>query len=189
MKEAYFAHPSAIVDEGAKIGLGTKLWHGAHVMKTAVIGNNCTVGQNCFVAGRVGNNCKLQNNVNIYEGVEIKDWVFCGPSMTFTNDLNPRAKYPKQGKYMSTTVGEGATLGANSTIVCGVSVGSWAFVGAGSVVTHDIPNYALAYGNPASIKGWICECGSKLPLRFELVTCASCRRRYRQIDKVVQETK
>lgn len=187
MKKEYFCDPTAVIDPGAKIGSGTKIWQCSHIMKTAVIGKNCVIGQNCFVAGKVKNGCKLQNNVNVYDGVELGDWVFCGPSMTFTNDINPRAKYPKNGQYLSTLVGNGVTLGANCTILCGVTIGSWAFIGAGSVVTKNIPAYALVYGNPAKLKGWVCECGAKLPLKFKQIICQTCHRRYIKNGDLVEE--
>ncbi len=176
--EKYFFDRSSVIDPGAKVGSGTKIWHNCHLMKTAVVGKNCTIGQNCFVAGKIGDGCKLQNNVNVYEGVELSDWVFCGPSMTFTNDINPRARYPKNGQFTPTSVEEGATLGANCTVVCGVRIGAKAFIGAGSVVTRDVPAYAIVYGNPAKVKGWMCECGVKLPEKFLETICPVCHRKY-----------
>ena len=185
----YFVHDSAFVDDGAKIGENTKIWHNAHVMSSAKIGKNCVVAQNCFVAGIVGDGCKLQNNVNVYEGVKLADFVFCGPSMTFTNDLNPRAKYPKNGKYIETVVNEGATLGANCVIVCGIQIGKWAMVGAGAVVTKDIPDYAIVVGNPTRILGWVCECGQKLSDNFETTECKKCGRKYKKTEEKVEEIK
>ena len=162
MKE-YFAHKTAIVDKGAKIGKSTKIWHNVHVTSMAQIGENCIIGQNCYIAGKVGNNCKIQNNVNLYEQVELGDFVFCGPSMTFTNVINPRSKYLKEkDKYLITKVEIGVTIGANSTIVCGVKIGKWAFIGAGSVVTKDVPPYSLVYGNPARHHGWVNKKGEKV---------------------------
>jgi UDP-2-acetamido-3-amino-2,3-dideoxy-glucuronate N-acetyltransferase len=188
-KKDYFKHDSVYIDEGAKIGDGTKVWHHSHIMPTAIVGKNCIIGQNCFIAGIIGDNCKLQNNVNVYEGVEIEDWVFCGPSMTFTNDMNPRAKYPKNGRYIKTKVKEGASIGANATIVCDVEIGQWSFIGAGSVVTKNIPDYAIVYGNPAKIKGWVCECGNKLPNEFNQTKCKLCGKKYQKIGLVVSESK
>ena len=185
----YFAHESAFIDDGAVIGEDTKIWHNAHVMGSAKIGKDCVVAQNCFVAGVIGNGCKLQNNVNVYEGVKLADFVFCGPSMTFTNDLNPRAKYPKNGKYVETIVSEGTTFGANCTVVCGIKIGKWTLVGAGSVVTKDIPDYALVYGNPAILKGFMCECGEKLPNEFETIECKKCGRKYKKTGEEVEEIK
>lgn len=186
----YYVHKSAIVDKGAKIGGGSKIWHNVHIMQSARVGDNCVVGQGCFVAGKVGNNCKLQNNVNVYEGVELGDWVFCGPSMTFTNDINPRAKYPKQGNYLSTRVGDGVSIGAHATIVGGVEIGKWAFIGAGSVVTKDVVDYALVFGNPAEVRGWICKCGNKLPKRFTKTVCTKCKRVFqKRLNKVKEVNK
>lgn len=178
--KTYFSHKTSIIEKQAKVGKNTKIWHYTHIEKTAEIGSDCNIGQNCYVAGKVGNHCRLQNNVNLYLGVEIGDFVFCGPSMTFTNDLTPRVKYPKHGNYEKTIVHEGVSLGANSTIVCGITIGKWAFIGAGSVVTKDIPAYALVYGNPARIQGWICECGTKLANSFVVTKCKSCKRQYKK---------
>lgn len=178
MKRNFFTHQTAFIDKGAKVGTGTKIWHNSHITKEAVIGKNSTIGQNCYVAGEVGDNCKLQNNVNVYAGVILKDYVFCGPSMTFTNILIPRAKYPRRGQWVKTLVKEGASFGAASVVVCGVKVGKGALIGAGSVVTKDIPDYALVYGNPMEIKGWICECGKKMPFNFTVYRCPKCYRHY-----------
>lgn len=159
----YFAHKTAIIDKGAKIGKGTKIWHNVHVTSTAIIGENCIIGQNCYVAGKVGNNCKLQNNVNVYEQVELRDFVFCGPSMTFTNVINPRSKYIKEKhQFLKTKVETGVTIGANSTIICGVKIGKWAFIGAASVVTKNVLPHSLVYGNPARHHGWINKKGEKV---------------------------
>ncbi|MDC0559121.1 N-acetyltransferase [Candidatus Izimaplasma bacterium] len=174
----YFVHESSFIDECVKIGVGTKIWHFCHIQKQSSIGNNCSVGQNVNIGSNVsiGNNVKIQNNVSVYEGVTLEDYVFCGPSMVFTNDLNPRSKYPKgNAKYLKTLVKYGATLGANSTIVCGHIVGKWAIVGAGSVVTKDIPDYALVVGVPAKQIGWVCECGERLDNTF---SCSICQRDY-----------
>ena len=158
----YFVHESSYVDDGVKIGQGTKIWHFSHIQSGAVIGNNCSFGQNVNVANnvKIGNGVKVQNNVSIYEGVELEDYVFCGPSMVFTNDLTPRAKYPKGSVgYKKTVLKEGATIGANATIVCGHTIGKWAMIAAGAVVTKDVPDYALMAGVPAKQIGWVCECG------------------------------
>lgn len=186
-KKLFFADTTSIIDKGAKIGKGTKIWHHSHIAQSAVIGENCTIGQNCYIAGVVGSWIKLQNNVNIYKGVHLEDYVFCGPSMTFTNVLMPRAKYPTNGKYLETKVKEGATLGAQSVVICGVTIGKWALVGAGSVVTKPVPDFALVFGNPAEIHGWVCECGEKLPLEFSSVTCNKCKREYKKKDLIISQ--
>ncbi|WP_195985721.1 acyltransferase [Clostridium sp. D33t1_170424_F3] len=178
---AFFAHPSACVDEGAQIGEGTKVWHFCHISRDTVIGRNCTFGQNVFVAPnvRIGNFCKIQNNVSVYDGVELEDYVFCGPSMVFTNVQRPRCKYPQTGHafYVRTPIGEGASIGANATIVCGHRIGKHAFIAAGSVVTKDVPNHAIMMGVPARQHGWACECGATLD---KSLACPSCERRYIQ---------
>lgn len=162
----YFKHESAYVDEPVEIGEGTKIWHFSHVQSGAKIGRNCILGQNVNIGNNVtiGNFVKIQNNVSVYEGVILEDYVFCGPSMVFTNVNDPRSKYPQAGSqfYKKTLVKEGATLGANSTIVCGHTIGRFAFIGAGSVVTKDIPDFALVIGNPGKITGWMSEAGKKL---------------------------
>ena len=162
----YTAHPTAIVDKGARIGAGTRIWHWTHVCAGAVIGARCSLGQNVFVADRVviGAGCKIQNNVSLYEGVTLEDDVFCGPSMVFTNVYNPRAAIPRKDEYRKTLVKRGATLGANCTIVCGVTIGEYAFVGAGAVVNQDVKPYALMVGVPARQIGWVSESGERVPL-------------------------
>ncbi len=160
----YYVHPSAIVDEGAAIGEGTKIWHFCHIMPKAVIGSGCSLGQNVFVADDVtlGDNVKIQNNVSIYSGVICEDDVFLGPSMVFTNVYNPRSAVNRKGEYMKTLVGKGATIGANATIVCGIEIGAFAFVGAGAVVRNNVPPYALIVGNPGRQVGWMSEFGERL---------------------------
>src|SRR5688500_16923771 len=160
----YFVHESAYVDDGATIGKGTKVWHFCHVMPGAVIGERCSLGQNVVVMPgvRIGNNVKIQNNVSIYEGVELEDDVFCGPSMVFTNVINPRSHVSRKAEYMRTLVRRGATIGANATVVCGVTLGEYAFVGAGAVVTKDVKPFALVTGVPARQVGWMCRCGERL---------------------------
>ena len=175
----YFAHESAYVDEGARIGKGTKIWHFCHVMPGAEIGERCSLGQNVVVmrGTRIGTNVKIQNNVSIYEGVELEDDVFCGPSMVFTNVINPRSHVSRRSEYQRTLVRRGATIGANATIVCGVTLGEYAFVGAGAVVTGDVQPYAMMVGVPAKRRGWMCQCGERLP-DSGAGTCKACGSRY-----------
>lgn len=160
----YFVHESSYVDEGTLIGADTKIWHFCHIMSRVQIGRNCNIGQNVFIASDViiGNNVKIQNNISIYTGVMIEDDVFLGPSMVFTNVVNPRSHVSRKDEYRVTRVRQGASIGANATIVCGVELGRYAFVGAGTVITRPVPDYALVYGNPARLRGWICQCGVKL---------------------------
>lgn len=176
----YFAHETTIIDHPVTIGNGTRIWHYTHVMSGAVIGADCTIGQSVFIGSRarIGNGVKIQNNVSVYDEVTLEDYVFCGPSMVFTNDLTPRAKYPKQGIYLPTRVGYGASLGANCTIVCGHTIGAWAMVGAGTVVTRDVPDYAIVVGNPARLQGWACECGTRLDFGNNQADCKTCSRNY-----------
>lgn len=186
----FFAHESAVVDEPAEIGAGTKIWHFSHVSSKARIGRNCSLGQNVFVAPGViiGDHVKIQNNVSLYEGVELEDYVFCGPSMVFTNIRDPRSKYPQRGAqfYHKTLVREGASLGANSTVVCGTTIGRHAFVAAGATVTRDVPDYALMMGVPARRVGWMCECGARLGEFAGKVACERCARLYVQVEGQVR---
>ena len=180
-----FVHESSYVDEGVYIGEGTKVWHFCHLQSGAVIGRDCTLGQNVNVANnvRIGNGVKIQNNVSVFEGVEIEDFVFCGPSMVFTNDLTPRAKYPKgREAYKRTRVKFGATIGANATIVCGTTIGKWAMVAAGAVVTKDVDDHALVAGVPARQIGWVCECGARLS---NDLMCSHCRHKYNICGKTL----
>ena len=171
-----FIHESSYIDDNVEIGAGSKIWHFCHICSNSRLGANCTVGQNVCIGPDVtiGNGCKIQNNVSVYKGVVLEDDVFCGPSMVFTNVYNPRAHVQRMSEARKTLVRQGATLGANCTIVCGVTVGRYAFVGAGSVVTKDVPDHALVYGNPARCKGWVCTCGEKLSVELRCPRCASC---------------
>jgi len=188
------AHPTAEVQEGVKIGKGTKIWHNSQIQKGAKIGENCTIGHNCFVGSKakLGNGVKLESNIDVWDLVALEDYVFVGPSVVFTNDPTPRAKYPKSkypeyGVWKPTLVKEGASIGANATIVCGTTIGKCAFIGAGSVITKDIPDHALVYGNPARVQGWICECGAKLNFDKSKVICAKCKRQYIKKGSRVKE--
>ena len=182
LNEKAFVHPSSYVDEGCVLGDGTKIWHFSHIQSNSFIGENCSIGQNVNIGSnvRIGNGVKIQNNVSVYEGVEIEDFVFCGPSMVFTNIRDPRSKYPQRGgdNYKKTLVREGASLGANSTIICGNTVGKHSFVGAGAVVTKDVPDYALMAGVPAAQMGWVCECGKRLDENGVNLICSKCDRKY-----------
>ncbi len=171
----YFAHETAVIDEGCEIGAGTKIWHFSHVMSNCKIGDNCNLGQNVVVSPQVvlGNNVKIQNNVSIYTGVICEDDVFLGPSMVFTNVINPRSAINRKSEYAKTVVKKGATIGANSTIVCGHDIGKYAFIGAGAVVTKNVPDYALVVGNPAKQTGWMSEYGHKL--KFDQQGFAECQ--------------
>jgi len=161
---SFFIHPSSYVDDGCEIGADTKIWHFSHVMAGSRIGRRCNIGQNVVISPQVviGDNVKIQNNVSVYTGVVLEDDVFCGPSMVFTNVVNPRSHVPRKDEYRHTLVKRGATLGANSTIVCGHTIGCYAFVGAGAVVTKEVPDFGLVVGNPARLTGWMCRCGVKL---------------------------
>ena len=183
----YFVHESSYVDERCQIGEGTKIWHFCHVMAGARIGRRCVIGQNVLVAPDVivGDNVKIQNNVSLYTGVILEDDVFCGPSMVFTNVINPRGHVSRKDEYQPTLVKRGATLGANSTVICGHTIGRYAFIGAGAVVTKDVPDYALVIGNPGRRAGWICACGVKLASGASApacVQCGACGARYRGDD-------
>jgi len=180
----YFVHESSYVDEGAQIGVDTKIWHFSHVMSSAKVGERCNIGQNVLVAADViiGNNVKIQNNVSLYTGVIVEDDVFLGPSMVLTNVINPRSHVSRKDEYKTTFIKQGSSVGANATIVCGVTLGRYCFIGAGTVVTRNVPDYGLVYGNPGRIQGWMCQCGIRL--EFELAdgqeksTCTECGRHY-----------
>lgn len=183
--EDVFVHESSYVDQPCVIGRGTKIWHFCHIMKDCEIGERCNIGQNVFIASgvRIGANAKIQNNVSIYTGVVLEEDVFCGPSMVFTNVVNPRSAVARKDEYKQTLVKRGASIGANATIVCGYTIGQYAFIGAGAVITADVPDYALVVGNPGRISGWMCRCGVKLeltkaPLRDDEAACDACGLHY-----------
>ena len=185
----YFVHESSYVDDGAIVGKGTKVWHFSHVMPGAVIGERCSLGQNVNVGGKavLGNNVKVQNNVSIYDRVIIEDDTFCGPSMVFTNVFNPRSHISRKDEYMETVIRRGATIGANATIICGNTVGRYALIGSGAVITKDVPDFALVYGNPARQQGWVCQCGVKLQLDGETAECKACGDKYKLVDGLLTE--
>ena len=194
MDKNYFVHESSYVDEPCEIGEGTKIWHFSHVMSNSRIGRRCNIGQNVVVSPQVtiGDNVKIQNNVSVYTGVILEDDVFCGPSMVFTNVVNPRSHVSRKDEYRTTLVKRGASIGANATVVCGNTIGRYAFIGAGAVVTRDIPDFALVTGNPGRVTGWMCQCGIKLPLsrdaqKDEEATCAACGSAYVKRGGIVNE--
>jgi len=182
-----FVHESSYVDEGAQVGAGTKIWHFCHVMPGAVIGRDCTIGQNVVVMDkvRVGDRVKIQNNVSLYEGVTLEDDVFCGPSMVFTNVINPRSHIARRSEFRPTLVKKGASIGANATIICGATLGQYCFVGAGAVVTKDVPAFALVTGVPARRTGWVCSCGVVLRGGGPQYTCSDCGAGYEMQDKAL----
>ena len=186
----YFSHETAIIDDGCKIGQGTKIWHFSHVMSNCSIGEKCNIGQNVVISPEVklGNNVKVQNNVSIYTGVECEDDVFLGPSMVFTNVVNPRSAVVRRGQYSKTIVRKGASIGANATIVCGHDIGEFAFIGAGAVVTKEVPAYALVVGNPARQMGWMSEFGHRLEFNNEgIAECPESKDKYRLTDDRVEK--
>ncbi len=187
----YFVHESSYVDSNTKIGKGTKIWHFSHIMENSTIGDNCNIGQNVVISPdvRIGNNVKIQNNVSVYTGVIVEDDVFLGPSCVFTNVINPRSFIVRRDEYKNTIIKRGASIGANATIVCGHTIGSYAFVGAGSVVTHDVPNYALVVGNPARVKYYVCECSEKMHFKNNKYKCSKCHKEYELVDNEVRRVK
>lgn len=193
MEKNYFVHESSYVDEPCEIGEGTRIWHFSHVMADSKIGRGCNIGQNVVISPKVviGDNVKIQNNVSVYTGVVLEDDVFCGPSMVFTNVTNPRSHVSRKDEYRQTLVKRGASIGANATVVCGHTIGRYAFIGAGAVVTRDVPDHAMVVGNPARIVGWMCKCGVKLEFgqtgTSERAICSACGAGYaKQSDSVVE---
>lgn len=183
----FFVHESSFIDDDVEIGKGTKIWHYCHLQKGSRLGENCSLGQNVNVSNHVviGNGVKIQNNVSVYEGVELEDFVFCGPSMVFTNDLTPRSRYPKGAVgYKRTLVKHDASIGANATVVCGNTIGEYALIGAGAVVSADVPAHALMLGVPAKQKGWVCKCGNVLPKDY---VCDMCGKHYELTKLGLQE--
>jgi len=181
----YYAHETSCIDTPCVIGKGTKVWHFSHIMQGSTIGERCNIGQNVVISPgcRIGNNVKIQNNVSVYSGVILEDDVFCGPSAVFTNIINPRSHIPRKDQYQETLVKQGASIGANATVVCGTTLGAYCFIGAGAVVTRDVPDYALVYGNPAKLHGWVCNCGIKLQFTAQknslsAATCPACAQQY-----------
>lgn len=191
MSERNFrAHPMSIVDEGCEVGAGTRIWAGAHVMRGAVIGENCNIGENCFIEGGVtlGDHVTVKNNVALYDGAVVESDVFLGPSCVFTNVINPRAFISRKNEFRKTIVRQGASIGANATLICGCTIGRYAFVGAGAVVSRDVPDYALAYGTPARVHGWMCRCGCKLTFaEGSRAVCGECGLSYRKENDLVTE--
>jgi UDP-2-acetamido-3-amino-2,3-dideoxy-glucuronate N-acetyltransferase len=190
----YYMHETSCVDQPCEIGKDTKIWHFSHIMKDSFIGERCNIGQNVVISSgcRVGNNVKIQNNVSVYTGVILEDDVFCGPSMVFTNVINPRSHIPRKDEYKTTRVKQGASIGANATVVCGTTLGRYCFVGAGSVITKDVPDYAMVYGNPARLHGWVCYCGTKLQFAASTnepvdAECSACGRLYTRQGQEVQQ--
>jgi len=189
--ESFFAHETAVIDTPCQIGKGTRIWHFSHIMSGAEIGERCNIGQNVVISSgaKIGSNVKIQNNVSVYKGVTLEDDVFCGPSMVFTNVINPRSHIPRKHEFKKTLVKKGATIGANATIVCGNTIGRYAFIGASAVVTKDVPDYALMLGNPARISGWICECGHQIQFQDGVAICNDCGKQYRKTGKNVKRFK
>lgn len=189
VEKQYFAHESSYVDEPCIIGKGTKIWHFTHIMPNCEIGENCNIGQNVVISSGVilGTNVKIQNNVSVYTGVVCEEDVFLGPSCVFTNVINPRSHVSRKNEYQKTLLKRGASVGANATIVCGHTIGQYAFVGAGTVVTKDVPDYAMVVGNPARLVGWMCQCGEKIHFTEKTGICSVCNKKYGKRDDCVRE--
>ncbi len=186
----YYIHESSYIDPSALVGNGTKIWHFSHIMKNSIVGQNCNIGQNVVISPdcKIGNGVKIQNNVSVYTGVEVEDGVFLGPSCVFTNVINPRAFIERKEEYKKTVVKYGASIGANATIVCGYDIGRYALIGAGAVITKDVPDYALMVGNPARRIGWVCVCGNTLKFDDKDATiCIHCERKYKSENNKIEE--
>ncbi|WP_315080271.1 DapH/DapD/GlmU-related protein [uncultured Clostridium sp.] len=188
MDKKYFVHESSYIDDNVEIGEGTKVWHFSHIMSNSIMGEKCNIGQNVVISPgvKLGNGVKIQNNVSVYTGVICEDDVFLGPSCVFTNVINPRSFIERKSEYKQTIIGKGASIGANVTIVCGHNIGKYALIGAGAVVTKNIPDYALVVGNPAIVKGYVCKCGSKLDFKNNKAICESCNEEYIKSDEKVE---
>ncbi|MBZ9693002.1 N-acetyltransferase [Clostridium botulinum] len=188
MDKKYFVHESSYIDDNVEIGEGTKVWHFSHIMSNSIMGEKCNIGQNVVISPgvKLGNGVKIQNNVSVYTGVICEDDVFLGPSCVFTNVINPRSFIERKSEYKQTIIGKGASVGANVTIVCGHNIGKYALIGAGAVVTKNIPDYALVVGNPAIVKGYVCKCGSKLDFKNNKAICESCNEEYIKSDEKVE---
>ncbi len=188
MDKKYFVHESSYIDDNVEIGEGTKVWHFSHIMSNSTMGEKCNIGQNVVISPgvRLGNGVKIQNNVSVYTGVICEDDVFLGPSCVFTNVINPRSFIERKSEYKQTIIGKGASVGANVTIVCGHNIGKYALIGAGAVVTKNIPDYALVVGNPAIVKGYVCKCGSKLDFKENKAICESCNEEYIKSNEKVE---
>ncbi|MBN1039948.1 N-acetyltransferase [Clostridium botulinum] len=188
MDKKYFVHESSYIDDNVEIGEETKIWHFSHIMSNSIMGEKCNIGQNVVISPgvKLGNGVKIQNNVSVYTGVICEDDVFLGPSCVFTNVINPRSFIERKSEYKQTIIGKGASVGANVTIVCGHNIGKYALIGAGAVVTKNIPDYALVVGNPAIVKGYVCKCGSKLDFKNNKAICESCNEEYIKSDEKVE---
>ena len=183
----YFVDKTSIVDAGVTVGAGTKIWHFSHILGGTTIGEGCVIAQNVMIGPDVtiGDKCKVQNNVSLYKGVTLEEEVFCGPSCVFTNVMNPRAFIERKSEFRETLVKKGATIGANVTIICGNTIGRFALIGAGAVVTKDVPNHAIVVGTPARVTGWVCECGVKLEFKNDKATCTECEKHYSKTDDYI----
>lgn len=196
MNHNFWAHETAKIENGAGVGVGTKIWQNSQILSGAEVGEECVIGHNCLISSKakLGRGVKLESNIDVWDLVELEDYVFVGPSAVFTNDRNPRAKYPKSqypeyGVWQGTLVKEGTTIGANATVICGIQVGKWAMIGAGAVVRENVPDYAIVVGNPCRLVGWVCECGNKITFENTDAQCGVCKRKYKKENEKVWEIK